>query len=164
MYWNLIWKSPGFFQFGVQSDPLWSQTYHPCILLLWYTNQAEAAAILLPSFSELTHVDTLGVDKSSTWQLSVRQSPLHNSPLTHWDVATTHNYWETETLRPATIEIGINGNYFLTASHHCAYVKGLTSFRQENAPLVPLSIAGAPRTRPASLVLNSTILDKSGHF
>ena len=28
MYWNLIWKSPGFVQFGVQSDPLWSQTYH----------------------------------------------------------------------------------------------------------------------------------------
>ena len=31
MYWNLIWKSPGFVQFGVQSDPLWSQTYHPCL-------------------------------------------------------------------------------------------------------------------------------------
>ena len=30
MYLNLIWKSPGFVQFGVQSDPLWSQTYHPC--------------------------------------------------------------------------------------------------------------------------------------
>ena len=30
MYWNLIWKSPGFVQFGFQSDPLWSQTYHPC--------------------------------------------------------------------------------------------------------------------------------------
>ena len=32
MYWNLIWKSPGFVQFGVQSDPLWSQTYHPWLL------------------------------------------------------------------------------------------------------------------------------------
>ena len=30
-YWNLIWKSHGFVQFGVQSDPLWSQTYHPCV-------------------------------------------------------------------------------------------------------------------------------------
>ena len=30
MYWNLIWKSPGFVQFWGQSDPLWSQTYHPC--------------------------------------------------------------------------------------------------------------------------------------
>ena len=30
MYWNLIWKSPGFVQFGVQSNLLWSQTYHPC--------------------------------------------------------------------------------------------------------------------------------------
>ena len=29
MYWNLIWKSPGFVQFGVQSEPLWSQTYNP---------------------------------------------------------------------------------------------------------------------------------------
>ena len=30
MYWYLIWKSPGFVQFGVQyDDPLWSQTYHP---------------------------------------------------------------------------------------------------------------------------------------
>ena len=27
---NLIWKSPGFVQFRVQSHPLWSQTYHPC--------------------------------------------------------------------------------------------------------------------------------------
>ena len=30
MYWNLIWKSPGFVPFVVQSHPLWSQTYHPC--------------------------------------------------------------------------------------------------------------------------------------
>ena len=33
MYWNLIWKSPGFVQFGVQSDPLWSLTYYPCVRL-----------------------------------------------------------------------------------------------------------------------------------
>ena len=32
MYWNLIWKSPGFGQFGVQSDPLWSQTYQPWLI------------------------------------------------------------------------------------------------------------------------------------
>ena len=30
MHWNLIWKSPGLVPFGVQSDPLSSQTYHPC--------------------------------------------------------------------------------------------------------------------------------------
>ena len=29
MHWNLIWKSHRFVQFGVQSDPLYSQTYHP---------------------------------------------------------------------------------------------------------------------------------------
>ena len=34
VYWNLIWKSPGFVQFGVQSDPLWSQTYHPSTTVL----------------------------------------------------------------------------------------------------------------------------------
>ena len=28
-------KSPGFVQFGVQSDPLWSQTYHPCAVDVW---------------------------------------------------------------------------------------------------------------------------------
>ena len=44
MYWNLIWKSPGFVQLGVQSDQLWSQTYHPChgsclILLSLNTHQ-----------------------------------------------------------------------------------------------------------------------------
>ena len=32
--WNLIWQSPGFVQFGVQSDPLWCQTYHPWQLQL----------------------------------------------------------------------------------------------------------------------------------
>ena len=32
MYWNLIWKSPEFVQFWVQSDPIWRQTYHPCLM------------------------------------------------------------------------------------------------------------------------------------
>ena len=39
MYWNLIWKNPGFVHFGIQSDPLWSQTYHPWWILppfIWH--------------------------------------------------------------------------------------------------------------------------------
>ena len=35
MYWNLIWKSPGFFPIWGQSDPLWAQIWHP----LWASRQ-----------------------------------------------------------------------------------------------------------------------------
>ena len=44
MYWNLIWKSPGFVQCGVQSDPLWSQTYNPCPVPRPADTSAEAEA------------------------------------------------------------------------------------------------------------------------
>ena len=38
--WNLIWKSPGFVQFGVQFDPLWSQIYHPWTQRSWFETWA----------------------------------------------------------------------------------------------------------------------------
>ena len=61
MHWNLIWKSPGFVQFGVQSDPISSQTYHPWIIPL-----VHVSSTMIKSWNVLhglpTYINSLSCD------------------------------------------------------------------------------------------------------